>query len=102
MVKFRKRLITPTMLLALAFLFFAGCKEEPKRTVETTTVSFTKEGTLSLLKAETDSVLVQLDIEIAEGEYETQTGLMYRESMEKGQGMINKKPCPFRPHIEYQ
>ncbi len=83
-----KRCITSAISLTLALFLATGCKDEPKRTVETQPVTFTKEGTLSLVKAETDSVLVQLDIEIAEGEYETQTGLMYRESMEKGQGML--------------
>jgi len=37
---------------------------------------------------ETDSVLTTLDIEIAETDYETQTGLMYRNSMEDQQGML--------------
>ena len=41
-----------------------------------------------LSKAENDSVLATIDIEIAESEYETQTGLMYRKSMEKDRGML--------------
>lgn len=51
-------------------------------------ISFTKEGELTLLKAENDSIIAKLDIEIADDEYSTQTGLMYRHSMAKNQGML--------------
>jgi uncharacterized membrane protein (UPF0127 family) len=84
----RKRLIASASTIGLILLFFTSCKEEARKTVETAPVIFTKEGTLSLLKRETDSLLVQLDIEIAEGEYETQTGLMYRDGLDPGQGML--------------
>jgi uncharacterized membrane protein (UPF0127 family) len=33
-------------------------------------------------------VITTLDIEIADSEYETQTGLMYRSAMEEDQGML--------------
>ncbi|MCL6265125.1 DUF192 domain-containing protein [Flagellimonas myxillae] len=69
-------------------LSIIGCKSEAKKEIKTKAVSFTKEGELSIRKAESDSVLVALDIEIAETDYETQTGLMYRESMQNGQGML--------------
>ncbi|MDX1314007.1 MAG: DUF192 domain-containing protein, partial [Eudoraea sp.] len=36
----------------------------------------------------TDSLLTRLDIEIAESDYEIQTGLMYREKMETTQAML--------------
>ncbi len=65
-----------------------GCKDEPKKIVTTAPVTFSKEGTLSLLRGASDSLIARLDIEIAEGEYETQTGLMYRDGMEKEQGML--------------
>ncbi|HLU80620.1 MAG TPA: DUF192 domain-containing protein [Flavobacteriaceae bacterium] len=51
-------------------------------------ITFTKEGELTLMKADTDSVIARLDIEIADDDYETQTGLMYRHSMEKSQAML--------------
>lgn len=69
------------------FGFVLSCKEE-KRVVKKETIAFTKEGELTLYKAVTDSVLAHLDIEIADTEYETQTGLMYREGMEPNQGML--------------
>jgi hypothetical protein len=65
-----------------------SCKEKAKKTVVTEPVTFTKEGILSLYKASTDSLLATIDIEIAETDYETQTGLMYRDAMEDTQGML--------------
>tara|TARA_R110001583_G_scaffold262_8_gene2433 strand:- start:230 stop:724 length:495 start_codon:yes stop_codon:yes gene_type:complete len=79
-------------LLLLLFLsisvFFVSCKEETKKAIKTEKISFTKEGTLTIYKAQTDSVLTNLDIEIAETDYETETGLMYRKSMAKNHGML--------------
>ena len=77
-----------TLLTAL-FLSFVSCKESaPKQAIETPEVSFEKEGELTIFKAATDSVLVKMDIEIAESDYETQTGLMYRSGMEENQAML--------------
>ncbi|MFT6796326.1 MAG: uncharacterized membrane protein (UPF0127 family) [Maribacter sp.] len=72
-----------SFLLVLVFLF--SCKEESNKTEE---VTFTKEGTLQILKKETDTLLIDLNIEIAESDYETQTGLMYRKGMERNQAML--------------
>ncbi len=73
----------------LCCIFIAvSCKENSKPAIKTTPISFTKEGNLSIKKDSTDSVLIKLDIEIAETDYETQTGLMYRKSMEVNQGML--------------
>lgn len=69
-------------------LSLVSCKEEPKKVITTAPITFAKEGTLDIYRDQTDSLLIQLDIEIAETEYETQTGLMYRNSMEDGQGML--------------
>lgn len=69
-------------------IFLFSCKEEPKRVIKTEPIAFKKEGQLTILRSETDSVLAQLNIEIADSEYETQTGLMYRQSMEDEQGMF--------------
>ncbi len=72
-----------------ALLLISGCKEAPpKQAIETPEISFTKEGELSIYRAGTDSLLVNLDIEIADTEYETQTGLMYRSGMQDNQGMF--------------
>ncbi|WP_035916859.1 DUF192 domain-containing protein [Flavimarina sp. Hel_I_48] len=49
-------------------------------------ITFTKEGTLQIHKA--DSTTIPLDIEFAETDYETATGLMYRDAIEENQGML--------------
>ena len=71
-----------------SFILFVSCKDDTKRVIKTETVTFTKEGILTIYKAQTDSVLVRMDIEIAETDYETETGLMYRKSMDENQGML--------------
>ncbi|GAB5401175.1 MAG: hypothetical protein Aureis2KO_27600 [Aureisphaera sp.] len=65
-----------------------SCDEKKEQKVLTREVTFTKEGELVLKKKETDSVLAELDIEFAESEYETQTGLMYRKNMQNDRGML--------------
>lgn len=73
-----------------AFLSFSliSCNEEKKvQNIETEAITFTKEGEAYLIKSTGDTIK-KLDIEFAETEYEKQTGLMYRESMEDTQGMI--------------
>lgn len=76
------------LLGLLALLSLGACKEEKKATVVTTEIAFKKEGELQILKQKTDSVRSKLEIEIADNEYETQTGLMYRESLGKNHGML--------------
>ncbi|MFD1615280.1 DUF192 domain-containing protein [Gelatiniphilus marinus] len=79
--------VTAVLFLNLFLLAFTGCKKDNK-TIKPNLVTFTKEGELTLHKTTTDSTKVVIDIEIADNEYETQTGLMYRDSMEKNQGML--------------
>lgn len=70
----------------IILLICSACKEKKTEEIKTAIIGFTKEGELSIFKR--DSLLVNLDIEIAETDYETETGLMYRESMEEKQGML--------------
>ena len=65
---------------------FSGCKDKNKA-IKQTEVTFIKEGELSVLKA-ADSTTVRLDIEIADTDFDIQTGLMYRNSMEDNQAML--------------
>lgn len=74
-------------ILAITLIFSVACKED-KKVVKTETISFKKEGELSIYKGETDSLITKLDIEIANTSYETQTGLMYRDGMEENQAML--------------
>ena len=73
------------------FLFvivsITSCKDD-KKVIKQAEVSFTKEGELTIFKTTTDSTIVTLDIEIAKTDYEIQTGLMYRDIMDKNQGML--------------
>jgi len=75
-------------LLGLLATGVSGCKNDKNQTVLTREITFKKEGNLKLVRSTNDSLIATLDIEIAEGEYETATGLMYRSSMEDHQGML--------------
>ena len=69
-------------------LIFLSCKEEPKQVNNQTEILFKKEGELSLFSKPSDSIIKKLDIEIADNEYERETGLMHRSSMKNDQGML--------------
>lgn len=74
--------------LALSLSLYA-CKDASKQSggLETKEISFTKEGKLTIVKP--DSIgSIQIDIEVADDDYQRQTGLMYRNSMEELQGML--------------
>jgi len=64
-----------------------SCKDEQKP-VKPIVITFKKEGELTIRKASNDSIIKAIDIEIADNDYETQTGMMYRDSMEENQGML--------------
>lgn len=76
-------------LLALGVITVgvSSCKEE-KKTIKQVEVTFKKEGELTIYKATSDSIVATLEIEIADTDYDIQTGLMYRSSMKKNQGML--------------
>jgi len=82
----RKRWIA-AILLGMMLQSYS-CKKTSENKSLTKEVSFTKEGELTLKKATNDSIVAILDIEFANTEYETQTGLMYRRSMENDRGML--------------
>jgi uncharacterized membrane protein (UPF0127 family) len=73
--------------LGLLFLTISACKDE-KKSVKQTEIIFKKEADLTIFKIATDSTEIKLDIEIADTDYDIQTGLMYRSSMETNQGML--------------
>ncbi|MBU3822614.1 DUF192 domain-containing protein [Flavobacteriaceae bacterium XHP0103] len=82
------KVLFKTCILTMMLIGFYACKEDKKTTVKQTEVSFTKEGELVIHKIATDSTEVKLDIEIADTEFDTQTGLMYRSSMKTNQAML--------------
>lgn len=73
-----------------AMLTFYNCKDTPSSEGKSLTkeITFNKEGELTLKKAVNDSIITKLDIEIADDEYSTQTGLMYRNAMAENQAML--------------
>lgn len=77
---------------------FIACNNSKTDTLKRE-ITFKKEGTLQLVKKDLDSIIKTLDIEIADDEYQTQTGLMYRDSMKDSQGMLfifpEEKPRSF-------
>ncbi len=83
-----KRFVFIGLALTGILIGHQSCNETKNKKVLTKEVVFTKEGEIKLKKAESDSVLVTLDTEFAESEYETQIGLMYRHSMEDNQSMF--------------
>ena len=76
------------LLLFIVLIGFISCKDSGSDTLlqGTDKVQFTKEGELTITKK--DSTTINLDIEIADNDYETQTGLMYRDHMEENRGML--------------
>lgn len=78
-------LLNKILVFSLVVIFFLSCKEENK-TIVKTEQKFKKEGTLQIHKDSLEAI--SLDIEVAADEYERQTGLMHRSSLEENQGML--------------
>lgn len=81
--------------IALGLLILAttytSCKNDrtPSQSKSLTKeIQFKNDGIITIYKQDTDAVLKNFTIEVAEGDYETQTGLMYRKSMDKDNGML--------------
>lgn len=88
MKSFKATHIIPLAItIATASILSISCKED-KKIIKTVEIPFTKEGELTLYKSTTDTIISKLDIEIADTEYDTQTGLMYRNSMKENRGML--------------
>ena len=78
----------PYYIITLVFLIcLSSCKKE-KKDITPIQVTFKKEGELTLYKGASDSIIAKLDIEIADTDYDVQSGLMYRDSMEENRGML--------------
>lgn len=82
-----KILILFLSLGLLANLYSCEDKKTSNK-VLTKEITFTKDGEISVYKKATDSLITSFNIETAEGDYETQTGLMYRKSMPQDAGML--------------
>lgn len=62
--------------------------KEFRKPSEKANATFKKEGVLNLISAETGDTIKQLDIEIADNDYEITQGLMFRKSMAENHGML--------------
>ena len=86
--------------LFLTGILVTGCKEKPEAQPQDIAepISFTKEAEAYLTKPSGDTVQF-LHLEIADDDYQRETGLMYRESMQQDQGMLfifeNEQPRGF-------
>ena len=74
-------------MVSLYCFILTGCNNKSKD-VKPVEVNFKKEGELKLYKSQSDSLIVKLDIEIADTDYDIETGLMYRTSMQDDRGML--------------
>ena len=78
------------MAAAIAAGTLASCNNAPKtenKPVEQATIAFRTDGELLLLTS-TGDTLKQIEIEIADDDYERETGLMYRQELGTDQGML--------------
>lgn len=65
-----------------------SCKSDSKKVVTPIKIEFKKEGELTVLMADSDSIKAKFDIEIADDDYQRETGLMHRQTMEDHQAML--------------
>ncbi len=75
------------LILGSIMLNLTSCKED-KKLIKPIKIEFKKEGELSFFNSKTDSIITTFDIEIADSDYETQTGLMHRHSMKDHRAML--------------
>ena len=91
---------TTFLSLLITGSLLTGCKDKPEAAKEITTepVTFKQEAEAYLVKSAGDTIQ-HLKLEIADDDYQRETGLMYRQSMEADQGMLfifdNEQPRGF-------
>ncbi|RNC83578.1 MAG: DUF192 domain-containing protein [Winogradskyella sp.] len=73
------------ILIVVLHVFSCSDKKKQQKGLD---IKFKKEGSLQLKKAFNDSLIKLLDIEIADDDFQIQTGLMYRNSMKDNQAML--------------
>ena len=74
-------------LMSSILFSFTSCKKEQK-VVKPIKIEFKKEGKLTIFKSTSDTIISHFDIEIADNNYETQTGLMHRQTMQNDRAML--------------
>ena len=74
----------------ISALAIGACGNQSKNNtseIKSQEIAFTKEGNLQLFNGQ-GTLITSLDIEIADNDYETETGLMHRTAMKKNRGML--------------
>jgi len=80
-----KRLLWASILLIC--LFTLSCKNDQKKEITPPKIEFKHEGNLQLIDS-IGSVKKVIQIEIADNDFEHQTGMMYRKHMDTNKGML--------------
>ena len=85
-----KKNILILVIVTATISIFSCKKKEKDEKIITEEITFTKEGELTLysLKDSISTPITSIDIEIADNDYERETGLMYRKTMEEKKGML--------------
>ncbi len=77
------------IVLAVVVLNTKSCIDNRQLSQDTTQdMDFKKDGELTFLAGEDSSAIINIDIELAEDDYERTMGLMHRYTMEEQQGML--------------
>lgn len=76
-----------SLTIALALSSYSCKQEREPKNIAPTEFTFTKEGELSLFK-NNGKFIRAIDIEIADDDYQRETGLMHRSSLKEYQGML--------------
>ncbi|MEK9614192.1 MAG: DUF192 domain-containing protein [Flavobacteriaceae bacterium] len=77
----------PILGLGIFSLMLLGCQDTKLKKTKEVFVKFNKEAVLEIYD-ESEQLVIQYDVELADTPYERQTGLMYRTSMRSDQGML--------------
>ena len=67
-------------------IVLSSCKNKTQRPLETAVIAFKKEATLTINRF--DGTAITFHIELADSDYERETGLMHRTKMSDDQGML--------------
>jgi len=70
----------------MASIVLSACKNKTQKPLETAVIAFKKEATLTINRF--DGTPITFHIELANSDYERETGLMHRTKMSDDQGML--------------
>ncbi len=76
-----------SIVFLIGLCFFSCTKNSTSKKVGITKIKFKHEGNLNILDS-TKTTIKKLQIEIADNDFERQTGLMYRKQMDNNKAML--------------